>query len=327
MFRTINCSQIDFDDTTFLMSYPVESAKILQSVGTIGVLQPIIVSGCACEKYQIIAGFRRVYACRQIGIELVNAYLYPIDPANALSAFLLALHENASHRIFNAVEKSLILTKFVNHFQCDRDEVIRYYLPLLELAPHSKVLDIYLRIAEFEEEIKQYLAAHDLPMAVFEMLANLAAADRMAVFTLISTLKFGVNKLKELLIELDEIALRDSCPIHQILADQSIQDMFQHPDYPVPQKAEQIRQLIRAKRYPHLTTLEKTYRARLKRLHVPPGIRLQTDPTFEDDELAVSFRVQTPEHLQAFAAELLQLAQKPELQELLAVLSGKDLLH
>jgi ParB-like chromosome segregation protein Spo0J len=327
MFRTINCSQIDFDDTTFLMSYPVESAKILQSVGTIGVLQPIIVSGCACEKYQIIAGFRRAYACRQIGIELLNAYLYPVDPANALSAFLLALHENVSHRTFNAVEKSLILTKFVNHFQCDRDEVIRYYLPLLELAPHSKVLDIYLKIADFEEEIKQYLAAHDLPMAVFEMLSNLAADDRRAVFTLICTLKFGVNKIKEFLTELDEIALRDSCPIHQILADQSIQDILKHPDYPVPQKAEQIRQLIRAKRYPQFTTLEKTYHEHLKRLHVPLGIRLQADPMFEDDELSVTFRVQTPEHLQAVAAKLLQLAQKPELQELLALLSGKNISH
>ena len=323
MFRTIKCSQIDLDDTSFLMSYPLESEKIMASVGTIGVLQPIIVSGCGCEgKYQIITGFKRAYACRKIGVELVNAYIYQVDQDNRLGAFALALHENAAHRTFNHVEKSLILTKLVDQFHCDRDEVIQQYLPLLELAPNSKVLDIYLKIADFEEEIKRYLAIHDLPLTVLELLANLSPADRAPVFTLISTLKLGVNSIKEALTELGEIALRDSCPIHHVLADRQIQEILKHEQYPVPQKAERIRRIIREKRYPELTTLEYEYHARLKQLQLPRGVQFKTERFFEDDDLSVAFRFQTPDQLKKFAEELLQLSQKPELQSLLGLVQG-----
>jgi ParB-like chromosome segregation protein Spo0J len=153
MFTTIPCSQIDFDDTYFLMSYPLKSEKILKSVGMVGVLQPIIVSGCPCHGgYQIVAGFRRAYACRKIGIDVVNANIYQVEPENSLGVFWLVLSENASHRRFNDVEKSLILTKLTEQFHCNRDEVMRTYMPLLELSPNDKVLEIYLKIADFEED-------------------------------------------------------------------------------------------------------------------------------------------------------------------------------
>jgi ParB/RepB/Spo0J family partition protein len=322
MFRTIKCSQIDFDNTYFLMSYPLVSEKIIESVGTIGVLHPIIVSSCE-GTYQIITGFKRAYACRQLGLEMVNAYIYQVEPENALSAFSLALHENVSHRTFNDVEKSLILTKLLEQFHCDRAEVIRYYMPILGLAPNGKVLDIYLKLADFEEEIKRYIAAHELPMAMFELLANLSSDDRTAVFTLISTLKLGVNTIKELVTELDEIALRDNCSIHYVLSGKHIQEILDHEKYSKPQKAERIRRIIRERRYPELTTLESEYHKHLTQLHLPHGLRVQTDKFFEDEELSVAFRFQTPEQLREFAEELLKLSQTRELQNLLDVIQGK----
>lgn len=324
MFRTIECSQIDFDDTSFLMSYPLASRKILKSIGTIGVLQPILVSESSYqERYQIITGFRRAYACRELGFDTVNANIYPLDPKNRLTAFSLVLYENASHRTFNDIEKSLILTKLVGQFQCSRDDVIQNYMPILELSPSAKVLDIYLKIADFEEEIKHYIATHELPMSLFELLANLSPDDRTAVFTLISTLKLGVNKIKELLIYLDEIALRDGCSIHRVLDDKHIQEILTHKRYSGPQKTEHVRRIIREKRYPQLTDLEHKYKKRLKQLQLPRGLQLKTDKFFEDDELSASFRFQTPEQLKTFADELLQLSQKKKLQDLLSLIQGK----
>ncbi len=324
MFHTIKCSQIDLEDTYFLMSYPLESEKILESVGEIGVLYPILVSKSSYhERYQIIAGFRRAYACREIGLDVVNANIYQVDSDNRLRAFSLALYENASHRTFNDVEKSLILTKLLGQFQCTRDDVIQNYMPILDLAPNDKVLDIYLKITDFEEDIKRYIAVHELPMSMFELLANLSSDDRTAVFTLISTLKLGVNKLQELLTYLDEIALRDNCPIHDVLADHHIHEILTHEKHSRPQKAKHIRRIIRGKWYPQLTALEHEYNERVKQLHLPHGLRLQTDKFFEDDNLSATFRFQTPDQLKVFAEELLQLSQKKKLQDLLDLIQGK----
>lgn len=324
MFRTIECAQLDFDDTTFLMSYPLESPAVIASVGTVGVLQPIVVSDCPCQgKYQIVAGFRRAYACREIGLETIHANIFQVDPDNTLAAFCLALYENLAHRTFNEVEKSLILKKLSAQFGCPREDVIRNYMPLLQLAPNEKVLETYLKIVDFAEDIKRYIAAHELPMTVLELLANLSSDDREAIFTLISRLKLGINKIKEVLTYLDEIALRDNCSIHQVLDDKQIHDVLNHEKYTGPQKIEQIRRIIREKRYPQLTTLERKYHDRLKQLRLPRGLQLKTDRFFEDDDLAATFRFTSPEQLKSFAEELLTLAQKPELQDILDLIQGK----
>lgn len=323
MFHAIECTQLDFDDTTFLMSYPLEAPAVLDSVATIGVVQPILVTGCPCQgKYQILAGFRRAYACREIGLTTLHANIYPLDPDQLLSAFLLALYENLAHRTFNDVEKSLILCKLLHQFGCSREEVIRQYLPLLHLAPHEKVLETYLQIDTFDEALKQYIAAHDVPMTVVELLANLSVEDRNAVFDLISTLKIGINKLKEILTLLEEIALRDQCSIHAILEEEQLQEILMHDAHPGPQKTDLIRKILRQQRYPQLTKLETQYQDQLARLHLSKDIHVSTDRFFEDDALTASFRFQTPAQLQAIAEELSQLSQKPKLQQLLTLIQG-----
>lgn len=324
MFRTIQCSEINFDNTDYLMSFPAESDRIRASVGMIGVVQPIVVDGCPCSGgYTILAGFRRAYACRQLGLTSVNAYLYQVSQENRLSAFWLALQENASHRSFNVVEKSLILTKLLTQFQCSRAEVIKEYLSLLGLSAHGKVLDIYLKIHEFSDEAKTYLASHELPMSVLELVGNLGSNDRHALFTLIIELRLGVNTIKEVLTHLDEIALREGSSITQILNSEQIQDVLADDNLPGPQKAEQVRRIIRTLRYPQFTELEQRYNRVCQQLPIPKGVRVQADRFFEDDRLSVAFQFQKPEDLQRIAEELRELAKQPELSEVLNLVQGK----
>jgi ParB family chromosome partitioning protein len=196
-------------------------------------------------------------------------------------------------------------------------------MPALQLAPNEKVLEIYLNICACEEELKQYIAHHEIPLSMIELLTKLSSDDRKAIFALISHLKIGTNKLKELLTFLDEIALRDNCSIHQILHEEAIHDLLQHEKYSGPQKIEQIRQIIRKKRYPQLTTLEQEYYTYLKDLRLPRGLQVKTDRVFEDDKLTTTFRFSTPAELKTFAEDLLALAEKPELQKLLELIQGK----
>jgi ParB family chromosome partitioning protein len=196
-------------------------------------------------------------------------------------------------------------------------------MPLLQLSPNEKVLDTYLKIADFDNDIKRYIADHEIPMMVIDLLANLLSNDRRAVFTLISTLKLGINKVKELLTYLEEIALRDNCSIHHVLEDSHIQEILNHKKYRGPQKAERIRQVIRKRRYPELTKLEQEYHEHLKRLHLSHGLYLETDRFFEDDNLSATFRFSTPEKLRKFAEELRELSQKVELRDVLDLIQGK----
>ncbi len=321
MFHVIEITQLDFDDTTFAMSYPLASPTVTASVATVGVINPIVVSGCACQgKYQIVAGFRRANIAREIGISVIPAQIYQVDPENPLSAFSVALYENAAHRVFNDVEKALVLKKLSATFHCPADEVIQTFLPLLGLAPNEKVLAVYLKLAEFEEDQKPYLAEHALPLSLLELLTTLAPEDRRAAFGLISVLNINLNKLRELLTFAEEIALREGCAMRDVLTNAAITEIVAHEKLSAPQKIEAIRDWLRKQRFPRLTALEQEYAAALKRLKSPKGVQLTTDRSFEDDTMTATFRFSTPEQLATIAENLAQLARQPELKTLLSLI-------
>ena len=325
MFHTIECAQLDFDDTTFLMSYPLEAPGVTKSVMTIGVVQPIVISGCPCQgKYQIVAGFRRAYACRDMGFDQIHANIYPIDPDTHLMAFDLALRENLSHRIFNHVEKALILSKLSGQFACPHELILQEYMPLLELAPNEKVLKTYLKLWDFEEELKKYIARHDVPLTVIELLAGLSSDDRRSIFTLVSELKLGLNKLKELLNYLEEIALRDGQSITNILSVPEIQEILANEKQSGPQKIEALRYALKKMRFPGFTQLEEQYQTALKGLKLPRGLQLKTDRFFEDDNMDAAFRFSRPEELKTVAEELLKLSEKAELEDVLHLIQGEQ---
>lgn len=325
MFQTIECAQLNLENTEFCMSYPLASDRVTASVGAVGVLHPIIVSGCPCEGgYQVVTGFRRAHACRQLGLKWVNAYIHRVDPDNKLAMFHLILSENASHRTFNAVEKSLIVHKLLNQFGCDRQTILTTYLPMLGLAAHGRVLDAYLPACAFDAPMQAYLAEHDVPMGELDLFNTLSVEDRRAVFALIISLKLGVNKIKDLLALLDEIALREQRPIHSILTDERIQALLHQEQTPTPQKADLVRRYLWEQRYPEFTKLEQAYQQAVKDLHVPTGVRLSTDRFFEDDRMAVEFRFRTPDELRQAAEGLVDLAGKSELQRLLDVIQGVE---
>ncbi len=324
MFQTIDCARLDFDDTTFLMSYPLEAPSVTQSAAAIGVVHPIVVAGCPCHgKYQIIAGFRRAHAFRRLGIKMIHANIQERQAALQPMAFDLALRENLSHRRFNHVEKALILSKLSTRFAWPQEVVIRDYLPLLDLAPNEKVLNVYLKLWNFDEELKGYIACHDLPLTLIELLAGFSSNDRRSIFLLISELKVGVNKLKELLNYLEEISLRDERTISTILASQEIRAILTDQKHRGPQRIDALRAALRTQRFPRLSRLESQYQETLQRLKPSCGIRLTTDRIFEDDSMNAAFRFSSPEELKTAATELLRLSETPELDTILRLIRGE----
>jgi hypothetical protein len=186
------------------------------------------------------------------------------------------------------------------------------------------VLDAYLPVCGFEEPIPAYVADHDVPMAELDLFNTLSAEDRRAVFALIIALKLGVNKIKDLLTLLDDLALREQRPIHTILADERIQTLLRQEQTPAPQKADLVRRCLWERRYPEFTSIEQTYQHTLQQLHLPAGVRFQTDRFFEDDRMTVEFRFRTPEELRQTAEDLTALARKAELQRLLDIIQGEN---
>jgi hypothetical protein len=109
-----------------------------------------------------------------------------------------------------------------------------------------------------------------------------------------------------------------------IVQSDQIQSILTNDALQGPQKAEQIRHIIRTLRYPQFTELEQRYHHALQQLQLPKNVRMQADRFFEDDRLSVAFQFQTPEELHHIAERLTELANQPELSQILQIIQAKE---
>jgi hypothetical protein len=125
------------------------------------------------------------------------------------------------------------------------------------------------------------------------------------------------------MVWLEEIALRDQCDIQEILARKAITHIGSDPRLGRADQLKRIKEQIRRLRFPRLTLMEDSIRARIQELKLPAAIRLSVPPGLEGGNLRVEFNALTAEELKAFAARLAEAADGDSVREIFRVLGGR----
>jgi hypothetical protein len=148
-------------------------------------------------------------------------------------------------------------------------------------------------------------------------LSALTPDDRMAIFSLISRLKLGENRLREALTLLEEISRRNQCKEKDIVQRSEIQAILSQKELTPSQKTERIKKVLTDLRYPKLNQMEKEFEKNRKDLNLPSNISLHHLPFFEGKSLKVEFQFETKEEYRSIVSSLSLLADKKEFREIL----------
>jgi len=319
VFKKVALRDIDLSDRQFIFSYPLSPERLYPSIKQIGLICPVLLRR-ETPPHQVIDGIQRLLALQDLSHEYTEAFVYPDSTLQPLDAFHLTLQQNLHNRTLNPLEKGLALQKLLNQFGIGREEVIRHYMPLLGLPPAEKVLEDYLSLNGLEEEIKLVLVREEFPLPLAHQLARFSPEDRMALFRLARELRLGLNKMRELLRYLEELSLRDAVPIHVLLESQDCQQIIRNQRLTRPQRVEGLRKLLKQKRYPRLSQLEQSYSQAIKRLDLPPHIKIIAPPYFEGEGLTLEARFTDASDLKEIALSLQKIADREEITQLLGCL-------
>jgi len=90
------------------------------SINEQGVIQPLVVSKVGEDRYELIAGERRLRASRMLGLEKVPVIIKDVDDEARLA---LALIENVQREDLNAIEESRALAELIEEFDYSQEEV------------------------------------------------------------------------------------------------------------------------------------------------------------------------------------------------------------
>lgn len=302
--------------TQFSMDPPPET--LVQSIKELGITHPVLLAPDG-KQYQIVCGHRRVVCARLLNLESVPAFVLEGTPAPA-EMLKHNLLENRGQRTYSDIEKGGIIHKLVQA-KVSEAEIIKDYLPLLDLERSKKLLADLTQCATFSESLSNLLHGLNLPLRVFAILFRWDEDSRAAAEILLDTLRPGVNKCRELLELTDETAVKGSVPPHEILNRKEIQTLLNNTDLPENKKYEAIHQQLRLWRYPVLTDLQKQVYRAIDQLKLDGKIKLRTPENFESDQFKIELQFKTREELIAQVEKLFRVTDSEALDELIRIFS------
>ena len=314
--RKISVQQIDVSDKTYSVNFVPDLQRLRSSIEQIGLIQPILLREKR-DQYQIICGFRRISVMKELEKTEIESRVFEEKEMDEFQLFSLSLHENLTTRGFNTVEKAIALNKLIHLFQIDPVAVTKTFLPLLSLEPNEKILNTYLSLAQMEDEIKTYVLKEEVSRSNIRRLSTLTPDDRMVIFSLISRLKLGENRLREVLTLLEEISRRNQCEEKDIVERSEIQAILSQKELTPSQMTERIKKVLTDLRYPKLNQMEKAFEKNRKDLNLPSNISLHHVPFFEGMRLKIEFQFETTDEYQAILKSLSSLSDKKEFEEII----------
>jgi len=170
----------------------MELRELSESIKVQGVIQPVTVRKMGFDKYQLIAGERRLRASQMAGLEQIPAF---IRVANDEQMLELALIENIHRKDLNAIEVAISYKRLIEECDLTQEKLssrlgrnrstITNFLRLLKLPPkvqialrdemitmgHARAL-ITIEETAFQEHLLEKIINEDLSVRQIEQLVR-----------------------------------------------------------------------------------------------------------------------------------------------------------
>jgi ParB family chromosome partitioning protein len=143
---------------------------LARSVREHGIVQPIVVSRTADNRYRLIAGERRFRAAQKAGLQSVPAVIKDLQKEG--DALQIALIENIQREDLNPIEEANAYHQLHDDFGLTQEEISR------RVGKERSTVANFLRLLKLPETVKQRLATGQLSMGHARALLSLDSAKK-----------------------------------------------------------------------------------------------------------------------------------------------------
>jgi hypothetical protein len=312
--HSIQLEEVDWNDTSCLITYGPLPDKLILSIQTVGLIQKPLLQRKSDGLFRIICGSRRLAVCQQLGLDPLSCEVLSTS-TSPVTSLRMAIYDNIAQRGLNPVEKSLVLTKMAQHV--DQPQLVQEFMPLLDLEPSDTLCGRYMQLPPLEEPILDAIARGTLHERIGFILSPLEREDRLAFFNFFQELPFSVSVQEELVETVVEIGQRDNFTPRQVLDSAEVNSLRRVHRRPARQRAQQIRKQLRARRAPRLTARKERFAREARDLGLPSGVRLIPPPYFEGPKWSVEFTFAGAEELAVRLRSVARLVEQTRFQRIM----------
>jgi len=132
-----------------------ELLALVQSIKTLGLIQPITVRSISESRYQIISGERRWRASKLAGLKSIPAYIRIADDQGMLE---MALVENIQRSDLNPLEIAISYQRLIDECELQHDELAK------RVGKERSTVSNYVRLLKLPPDIQSALKSKKLSM-------------------------------------------------------------------------------------------------------------------------------------------------------------------
>jgi ParB-like chromosome segregation protein Spo0J len=278
----VELKQISDNPGPYCMSFGFDLKPLIHSVERFGLINRPLITRDREERVEVVVGYRRILALKHLQFEQILCRDLSHAGFSSLELLLLNLHDNLATRPLNAVEKAMILHHLVQHVS--REEILRDFMPLLDLPGHGPTLEIFLGLEKLDRAIKESLVHTRITFQTAKALVGMDPESRLTLFHWIAGMSLNANQQRQFIAYTTDIAIREQIKISQLLKNGEVVTIFNNPKINNPQKAKLLLNYLKSRRFPLLTHSENVFRQKTSDLALPPGVSIYHPPFFEDPD-------------------------------------------
>ena len=276
-YQTVSLDRIDIHNDNFRITTRDDIDDLLPSIRYAGLAAPPVLSGNS-SGYLIISGFRRIAVCRKLGWREVLARVL-VPAGDQLEYLHIAIADNALQRKLNLIETSRALYKLAS--LVGSSEKLAEAASISSLPSNLSVISKIKDLCQLPSAVQNCIINETISLAMANELALMDSDTAIDLCGIFSLLKLSLNKQRELISLVREIAHRQDVSIRQVLADEFLQAILNNDNLDVGHKARQIRTFLRKWRFPRITAAEEHYNFHAKKLKLGRDISLIPPRDFE----------------------------------------------
>ncbi len=310
--QTVKLSWIDSKDDTYRITTEVRIDALADSIKNVGLINaPLLIekpgSGPKPE-FTIVGGFRRIEACRRLGWSTIKARILASDTSK-LEWVKLAITDNALQRPLNLIEESRSIS-MLSAFFADNDSLAKE-TSALGLPENPTIIKKIKNICHLPLPIQNGILANTISLAMALELSMLEQNAVVAFANLFGDLKLSLNKQREIIILVKEIALREDMSIFEVLEENYLQEILNNKELDRTQKTRKIRSYLKKRRFPALSKAENEFKINVKELKLGSGAKLIPPNNFEGNTYTLSLYFKNKKELNDRLAILEKIVKNP----------------
>lgn len=311
--RQIPVDLIDTADTRFRITEPGGEDALARSVAQAGLTAPPVTRQHGSH-FIVVAGFKRIEACRRLGWPRVPCRILSAAESD-FSCLKIAIADNAWIRSLNLLEQARAVAGLRGH--CESSAEWSEVATTLGLSVNPALADKLTRLLSLDPAVQRAVAGGHMSLNIAMALESVDRESAKAVALLFERLRPTVSQQKEVYEGLNDLARAGDHTIAGLLGQGDFAEIIDGENPDRGQKLRALRRQIRWRRFPALSRAEAEFYRRKRNLNLPEDMDLRAPPDFEDTVYTLALRFSEPRQLCRQAEQLGSICRHPDLAAIL----------